>query len=207
MQVGGALTGRRREFHWGQKESQVDFFDIKGILETVVEEITSCRPAVRSYCSPCYQKGQAAQLLLGGDTLGIFGRVAPQVLSRFQIKRPVYIFTLEFDRLLRHWQRERKFRPLPLYPAAQRDIAVVVDEQVETGQIVQAIGAVNPRLIESVELFDVYKGDQIPKGKKSLAFALTFRSAEATLSEAKVEKLFQKIVEKLNREFDAQLRS
>ena len=207
LQVGGALTGERREFHWGQRDCQVDFFDMKGILETVVEEITSCRPSVRSYCSPCYQQGEAAQILLGGDTLGVFGRVAHQVLSRFQIKRPVYIFTLEFDSLLRHWQRERKFRPLPLYPAAQRDIAVVVDEQVETGQIVQAIGAVNPRLIESVELFDVYKGDQIPKGKKSLAFALTFRSAEATLSEAKVEKLFQKIVEKLNREFDAQLRS
>ncbi len=207
LKIGGALAGRRRERHWQQKDCQVDFFDIKGILETVIEEITSGKPTVRAFCCSCYQQGEAAQLLLDDDVLGTFGKVAPQVLTRFQIKQPVYIFSLEFDNLLRHWQREKKFRPLPRYPAAQRDIAVVVNEQVEAEQIIRTIGAVNTHLIESVELFDIYKGDQIPRGKKSLAFSLTFRSAETTLSEAKVERLFQKIVEELKREFDAQLRS
>jgi phenylalanyl-tRNA synthetase beta chain len=199
LQIGGALTGQRRKQHWEEKDCQVDFFDIKGILQTVLGETISDRLTVKALCCPCYQEGKTAQLLLNNDILGTFGRVAPQVLTRFQIKQPVYIFTLEFDSLLRHWQREKKFRPLPRYPAAQRDISVVVDEQVETEQIVQTIEAVDPRLIESVELFDTYKGNQIPRGKKSLAFSLIFRSLEATLSEAKVERFFQKIVNRLYR--------
>ncbi len=207
LQIGGALTGGRREQHWEQKGCQVDFFDTKGILQTVLGETISGKLTVKALHCPCYQEGKAAQLLLNNDILGSFGRAAPQVLTRFQIKQPVYIFTLEFDSLLQHWQRERKFRPLPRYPAAQRDIAVVVDEQVETEQIIQTIEAVDPRLIESVELFDIYRGDQIPRGKKSLAFSLIFRSAEGTLSEAKVERFFQKIVNRLREEFSAQLRS
>ncbi len=207
LQVGGALTGQRREQHWEQKECQVDFFDTKGILQTVLGETISGKLIVKTLCCSCYQEGEAAQLHLNNDILGTFGRVAPQVLTRFQIKQPVYIFTLEFDSLLQHWQREKKFRPLPRYPAAQRDIAVVVDEQVETEQILQTIEAVDPRLIESVELFDIYRGNQVPRGKKSLAFSLIFRSPEATLSEAKVERFFQKIVNRLREEFSAQLRS
>lgn len=129
------------------------------------------------------------------------------VLEKYDVEKRIYLADLDFDRMVQHTNMERKYKPLPKYPAIVRDIAIVVDMDVTVGEIQKEILSKGQGLIENVELFDVYTGEQVQKGKKSLAFSITYRSYERTLIDDEVNAIQDSIVSALESRFDAKLRS
>jgi phenylalanyl-tRNA synthetase beta chain len=128
------------------------------------------------------------------------------VLNKVDIKQPVYVVEIEVEQLIAAGRPDKEFTPLPLYPAAPRDIALIVDEEVRAGDLVSSIKQAAGAMAESVRIFDLYVGKQIEQGKKSIAIAITYRSREGSLSSEEVDKLQQKVVNMLKRNFNAEIR-
>jgi phenylalanyl-tRNA synthetase beta chain len=140
---------------------------------------------------------QAAILIDGGQT-GVVGEVHPAVLEAFNIPGPVYLFEISLPVLLPFVQGHRMFQPIPRFPAMLRDIALVVDAATAYQKVVDVIRGFP--LVEQVSLFDVYSGNQVPSGKKSLACRITYQSLEHTLTDEEVNRVQQKILDRLSRE-------
>ncbi|MGH7455818.1 MAG: hypothetical protein ACRENG_30965, partial [bacterium] len=147
------------------------------------------------------------QVACNGQPLGIAGELAPDLLKAYDIDTPVFAFELNIESLptLIDWQRTAK--AVPRFPAIERDIAIIVAKEVPAEKVVAAIRAVGGDFLESVRLFDLYSGKQIPAGKKSLALALTFRAADRTLQDEEVDNWQRRVVQQLEQEVGAQLRA
>ncbi|MFV0437506.1 MAG: phenylalanine--tRNA ligase subunit beta [Desulfopila sp.] len=193
----------------------VDIFDAKGAVEFLLTEmhlgknsdvpIKIVQPAeegVENFCDSDY-----SLLVFAGETmLGVIGKVLPDVLRSFGIKHDVYFFELNFDAICALTVGTCNFRSLPVYPAVRRDIALVVSATVAAGEILAKVGESREKLIEHVEIFDVFQGGKIKKGYKSVAISITYRSATKTLTEKNVEKAHTKIMESLTSTFGGSLR-
>jgi phenylalanyl-tRNA synthetase beta chain len=145
-------------------------------------------------------------LLVGEDAIGIFGEASPKVTDNYGLDHRVYLAELDVEKILQYKNTEWKYDPLPKYPAMVRDIAVIVSDDVLVGDMEEEIKKVSPYLIESVELFDVYKGEHIKEGYKSTAFSVTYRSKDRTMKDKEVEKIHEKILQVLAQKFNAVLR-
>jgi phenylalanyl-tRNA synthetase beta chain len=205
------LSGRRRPgaplLHTG--EDKCDIYDVKGVMETLLDRLgiadAAFIPAPQHgevYCEP----ESFAQLSAYGRILGSFARLGRKVLAQFGIKQDVFFLTMDLDALLETAKAGKQFTPLPKFPAVKWDIAVVVPERVGAGEIVQAIMTSGSPLIEQAELFDVFRGDAINKGMKSVAITVTYRSPEQTLDDETVGRQHMKIIEMIVHRFDGQLR-
>ena len=150
--------------------------------------------------------GRCANLSLGDTVIGHLGEIHPDVLENYDIDERVYIAELDMDLILSSASQVVKFQPLPRYPASHRDLALVLEERVSAGDIIETIRKTGGALLEEVELFDIYRGGQIPIGFKSIAFALTYRSDSATLTDLQVNDLHQRIKADLVEKYDATLR-
>ena len=135
------------------------------------------------------------------------GEVHPDVLENYDIDERVYIAELDFEGIVEIADLDKKYKPLPKYPAIVRDLAIVLDEDIMFRDVEGVIWTKGEGLIEKVELFDVYTGEQIPKGKKSVAFSITYRSHERTLKDEEVSQIHQNIVHEIEETFKANLRS
>jgi len=208
-ELAALITGPRRTASWDEKALSVDFYDLKAILELYISRISLDKLEFMNYddSDQGYDPAFSASVSLGGEQIGACGKVKNEVLEKLDIKGEVYCFTLSFDRLLKHISFERRVRPLPVYPAVERDLAVILDEDVAWADVKEAVLSVDRELVESVELFDLYRGSQIPQGKKSMAFSLRFRWSEGTLSDDEAERLCQEILSRLGEKFGAVLRS
>jgi phenylalanyl-tRNA synthetase beta chain len=144
---------------------------------------------------------------LGGKEIGHFGRLHRDVVERFDLGVAVYGFDISLSEVLSFFEEARTFEPVARSPAVDRDFAVVVLESLCWGELLKDIRETDTGLIESVEVFDVYRGKPLGEGEKSLAFSVRFRSKERTLSEVEVGALCDRIVEGLSERFDARLRS
>lgn len=142
----------------------------------------------------------------GAVVIGHLGAVDRAVLKAFAIKQPVYFFELDLELLLRAPQREKRFTALPRYPATSRDVSLVVPESCAAGDVLNAIFAQKQKYVESAELFDVYRGEPLSSGEKSVALSITYRSSTSTLDDASVDKIHNKIVQALMQEFNARYR-
>ena len=207
LQMGGLMAGYRDQPAWGTRPAEVDFFDVRGVLECYLEQVLDRKFSVRNIQTSIYKPGSSAQILVDGDPIGTFGELWSEILSKLDIKTPAFAFLLDFDLLLKYWRTSRQVRPSPRYPAVERDIALVLRDEVPAEAIVEAIRATDPPLIETAVPFDLYRGDQVPEGHKSLALSLKFRSPERTLREEEVDELCQRILARLARNFRARLRS
>jgi len=156
--------------------------------------------------NPTFHPGRTAALYVNEELIGIYGEASPQVSDNYDLDHRVYLAELDVEKILKYKNTEWKYEPLPKYPSMVRDIAVVVKDEVLAGEMEEAIKAVNPYLIESVKLFDVYKGEHIEKGYKSTAFSVTYRNKERTLKEKEVEKIHEKVLQVLEKKFGAKLR-
>ncbi len=204
LHLAGLLAGRRSASTWHADHREADLLDLKGLLEAFLED--GDPRFAPDACSPC-RKGHCARLRINGFDLGYLGEAAPGLLSGFAIERPVYIFELDFQVLLEQWHRRSStFRPLARFPAIERDLAVVLRQDISTGEVVEQIRRTAPELIESVDLFDLYQGDQIAAGHKSLAFSLRLRSPEKTLKDEQANQIVDKVLKNLKKAFDADLR-
>lgn len=162
---------------------------------------------IREEDNESFHPGRTAKIIANGEDIGIIGEIHVDVLENYDIGKKVYISHLDFDRIVAITNLDIKYKPLPKYPSTARDIAVVVAESVLVGDIENIILKHGEGLIEKVELFDIYRGDQIEEGLKSIAFSIIYRSYEKTLTDEEVSKTLKNIISDLENSLDAKLRS
>jgi len=202
--LGGVLCGPGIDRSWHGEGQALDFFDAKGFLETLFARLgveASFEPTENDIFSP----GRAARVILGSQDVGLLGELHPRVVESFDISRPVYIFDIDLEMLLPATTALRKYRPIPRFPVTLRDIAVVLDAATPSKKVNDIIESFP--LVASVTLFDVYTGEQMPPGKKSLAYRILYQSPSRTLTDEEVNKEQEKILQRLNRELGATLRA
>ncbi len=185
-----------------------DFYDIKEVIEILLGRL-GIRDIEfsREENNPTFHPNRTAKISYKEQPLGVVGEIHIDVMENFDIKERVYIAYLDFDMIIEEAVLEKKYKPLPKYPAIMRDIAVVVDRDVLVGEIEKIIWENGEGLVEDVQLFDIYEGDQIMKGKKSIAFSITYRSYDRTLKDDEVNRIQDNIIKDLENKFDAKLRS
>ncbi|NLJ59013.1 MAG: phenylalanine--tRNA ligase subunit beta [Tissierellia bacterium] len=183
-----------------------DYFDLKGIIESMLLRLGIEVSLEALTDNPTFHPGRTAALYADNVMLGVFGEASPEVMDNYDLDHRVYLAEIDVAGILNCKNTDWKYEALPKYPSIVRDIAVKVKDEVPVGHMAEAIQKVNPYLIESVTLFDVYKGEHIEEGYKSTAFSVTYRNKERTLKEKEVEKIHQKVLEVLEKKFGASLR-
>ncbi len=181
-----------------------DFFTLKGIIEAICATLGGHTQYERS-AEPYLHPGRQALVKANNKECAVFGQVHPTVASSYGIDCPVFVAEIKLDVLLSIEKRKTVYKPLPKFPAVERDFAVLVDADVPVGTLEKAISSGAGRLLEKIKLFDIYQGAQIPEGKKSVAFNVFLRSADSTLTDTEIEEASNKIIKKLE-QIGAELR-
>ena len=191
---------------WRERPRPYDFYDLTGALDRLAGHFHWPRfelePAKISY----FDDEVSFTIAVDGTKIGVIGRLTAKAAKSVDVKETVYMAEFETAPLLTYGQQLVEYQPLPIYPAAPRDLALVVDESVKAGDLVAAILEAGGELAESVEIFDLYTGKQIEQGKKSIAVAISYRSAEGSLSGEQVDGRQKKVVSKLKKDFNAEVR-
>ncbi|MEF9952771.1 MAG: phenylalanine--tRNA ligase subunit beta [Clostridium sp.] len=186
---------------------EVDFFEIKGAVEVLLEKLSVPKFAFeREALNPSYHPGKTANLLVRNKVAGTFGELHPDVLENYGFENRVFFAEIDLESLFEASKTEKKYKALPKFPAVTRDIAMLVDENVTVGEIENIIKKNGKALLEEVKLFDVYRGAQIPEGKKSVAYALIYRGENKTLKDEEVNKVHDMVVKALSDKLSAELR-
>ncbi|MCI0380103.1 MAG: phenylalanine--tRNA ligase subunit beta, partial [Gemmataceae bacterium] len=209
------LTGRRTPEFWADgpsaEKKQLDFFDLKGVIETLLEDL-HISATVGRIDNPCHDAGpwlpgRAASLLVQGKAIGVFGQLDFKTVEALGMgARSILAAELDLEALQSAVPARYPYTPVPRFPSALRDIAVVVHEAISAEKATAEIRAAGGELLRDVRLFDLYRGDSIPKGTKSLAFALTYQADDRTLTDKEVDKAHKKIEDRLKHVLKAQIR-
>lgn len=181
-----------------------DFFRMKGIISVLLKEY-GCEFDVTPSQKPYLHPGVSADIYVDGDCVGCFGAVHPNVAENYQLSAQTFIADIDFDKLSKHFNHTVKFKPIAKFPAVERDLSIVVDEDIPVGDIIKAAGQ-NIHVLEEVSLFDIYKGNQVEHGKKSVSLSFRFRSESKTLTDDEIERHMKKILGTLQNKFNAKLR-
>lgn len=204
-----ALTGTARSAFWqGEgRDAKWDLFDLKGILEEFLEQFGIRGISFSRRAEPSTVFVESGAVTLGGKLLlGEFGQVSPILAKRYDLRDPVFVAELSLDQLLARRNPAKSFKALPQFPAIRRDIAMLVPETTTHEAVLSAAKQAKPANLEAVELFDVFRGKNIPAGQKSVAYSFTYRSAEKTLTDAEVNAAQEKVVEQFKRTLQATVR-
>ena len=184
-----------------------DFFTLKGVVENLLDTL-----AIREYDvdaksdDPTFHPGRCAVLSKDGEEFGIIGEVHPLVCANYGINTRVYVGKLKLRKLFAMMDTQRSYVPMPKFPASTRDLALLCDDALPVMTMEKAIKAAAGKILEKIELFDVYKGSQIAQGKKSVAFNISMRASDRTLTDEEVNGAMSKILKALE-ELGAQIRS
>ena len=201
------LCGLRGEESWDQPKIEVDFFDLKGAVETLLSRLgIEGFQVLQEEKEPFLHPGAACRLEAEGEFLGWLGEIHPEVREAFELKPKIFVFELDFRAVARRRRLMRSFKPLARFPAVHRDLALIVDEAVSAGDLLNGIRRANPGLVTEVKIFDLYRGNPIPAGKKSIAFRLKYQQEGKTLTDAEVNELHQRIARRLIEKHGAVLR-
>ena len=203
------MTGQRLGQAWDRHENQnIDFFDLKGVIDVLLEELHIPPVVYQPASAPTYHPGKCAALVVGDKVLGTLGEIHPQVKANYDYgAAPVQAADLDLDGLLALIPAHFDVAPVPAYPPVFEDIALVVDETLPAEQVAALIRQTGGKLLREVRLFDVFRGGQIGAGKKSLAYGLVYQAPDRTLTDGESAQIRNRIVRRLEQELGAHLRS
>jgi phenylalanyl-tRNA synthetase beta chain len=206
------MTGPREPTGWLPADTTpVDFFDLKGVIESLVSGLYLKDVAFKPTKHHAYHPGRVAEVVVGGPSVGVFGQLHPLIGPVYQMKieaeQPLLAADFDLDLLLSQVEERHVVVGVPRFPPVQQDIAVIVDEAIPAEQVRDLIAQTGQPLLNEVRLFDVYRGEQVGTGKKSLAYSLTFQSNERTLTDKVVARQQDSIIKRLERELGAKLRA
>jgi phenylalanyl-tRNA synthetase beta chain len=210
--LGIAMTGPREAPSWSKKETSfMDFFDVKGVVEVLLGRLGIREWHLEPATSPTFHPGRVARLMMGEDEAGILGEVHPKVLDAFDLsqypQQPICLAELDLETVLAHVCLARELAPISRYPSLSEDLAIVVDEDIPVQQVQEVIRRAGAKFLIGAELFDLYQGPQIPPGKKSLAYSLTYRAPDRTLTPDDVDRIRNRILRALEKELQGTLRT
>ena len=191
-----AITGKEEKF-----------YILKGIVENVLETVNLNRYDISKYSeNKSYHPGKTAIIKIGNDPIIILGQIHPIVQENYDVLDKVYIAEINMKKLEKYSKKEKKYTPIPKYPAVERDIAILVDEKIEVLKIEKIIRSKAKKILEDVVLFDIYRNEKIGNNKKSVAYALKFRAKDRTLNDEEISEVMENIIKALEDELGAELR-
>ncbi len=204
-EIGLAVTGRSNDL-WYEKGKEYQFYHVKGAVDTLcqigrIPELVYDLEPISPYIKEC-----SFAIKLNGKLVGYAGQVDSKIARRFEIKQPVITAVIDFDTFYAAQIPDGVYIPLPRFPAAPRDLAVVVDDTVRVGDMLETIRKIGGNLLERLDIFDLYRGQQVGEGKKSLAFAMVYRLDERSLENEEVAEIHGNIADELKRRFNAEIR-
>jgi phenylalanyl-tRNA synthetase beta chain len=206
--IGIAITGRRNPLFWTgeNRDASCDLFDLKGILETFLQQfgVRGVNYARRE--GPTSLLVESGTISLGKQSLGELGQLNPILARQYDLRDAVFLAELNFDLLLARRNKEKSFKPLPAFPSVRRDVAMLVSEATTHESVLNVVRQSKPANLESLELFDVFRGKSITAGQKSMAYAFIYRSPERTLTDNEVNTVHEKMVEQLKQSLAAVIR-
>lgn len=206
--LAGLWTGARADLTWHDKPAVCDFYDLKGVVEDLLRSAgmdgLSFSQIPEAECS--YTKaGHSAQILHNQTPIGLIGEVDGKVLSAFNSRQPAFIFELQVPPIVSSFKKLRSFAPIPKFPFTDRDITLIVDNHVPAGDIMEQVQFFGETLMEDIRILDVYSGNPIPPGKKSISLRIVYRSYSETLSDQQVNQIHQQLTDRILQKFNATL--
>jgi phenylalanyl-tRNA synthetase beta chain len=201
------LTGPLFESSWDQKTKEVGFFHAKGVLDDLLSWAGLGGVELAAAEGALFEPGGCARIRAGGRDLGVIGRIRPEVAKELRAQDPIFVFEIDFDDVVEMAPRDREIAAPSRFPPVLRDLCVVVDEPVTHRCVEGAIRSVGGDLVESVALFDLYRGEQVGAGKKSMAYTIRFRSRDETLTDERVDGIMARIRDRLSQAFAAVFRA
>lgn len=204
-----AITGLVNDTKWQNKKENVDFFYIKGVLESVFESLNIIDKIefvqADDYLGSDYHNNRSAYIKINDELIGIIGQVHPSTQKEYELC-DTYVFEINLEKLLAFKTDELRFTSVSKYPSVTRDIAIVVNENIASKALKDAIKCKGKKILKSVDVFDVYKGEHVEENKKSIAFSLLFENPNKTLTDEEVNNVYNSIIKHLEDKFDAILR-
>ncbi|MGA9173603.1 MAG: phenylalanine--tRNA ligase subunit beta [Thermoactinomyces sp.] len=205
-ELAGLVTGKKETSIWKEKQlPSGDFYEVKGMLEALFARLGVYGVEYRAVSPKGFHPGRTAEMVFDEHVIGILGEIHPKLAQKYDLEHPV-VFQIDVEKLLSAIDDEVIYEPIPRYPAVTRDLAVIVDENVPVGELEEGIWQEAGELLQSVSLFDVFTGEQIGEGKKSVAFSLVYRASNRTLTDEEVNRAHEAVVAYLDAEFGAKLR-
>jgi len=192
--------------NWREKPRLLDFYDLKGALDTLAEHFHWPNLQFEETTVPYLDQRMSYNLKVDNTNLGVIGQLDEGVARKFDIKQQVFLAEISLSALISESTRVVEYTPLPVYPAAPRDLAIVVDKGVRVDDIISGVKQTAGAWAESVSVFDLYTGKQIESGKKSIGIAISYRSPERSLSSGEVDAIQQDVINKLKKDFKAEVR-
>jgi phenylalanyl-tRNA synthetase beta chain len=203
--LAGLLTGSWVSGHWLKQDEKVDFYSVKGIVDLILEISGVKAEYVAKENLKGMHPGRTAEILVAGESIGFLGQVHPKLQQKYDIVE-TFVFNLDLEALFAKSNTTSEYQVLPKFPASTRDLSIVVDENVPASEIERNIVETAGPILESVALFDVFTGEKIGKGKRSLAFSLVYRNLETTLTDQEVNEIHDRVVQVLAEKYQAELR-
>jgi len=205
-----AITGQRALPFWsgGERDAKLDAYDLKGLVEEMLEQFGLRGIAFGKRPESTAQFLESAAVTLGGKLpLGELGQLLPALAKKYDLRDAVFLAEFNLDLLLSKRNPAKSFKALPQFPSSRRDVAMLVPEAITHEAVLQAVKQAKAANLETVELFDVFRGQGVPAGQKSLAYAFTYRAADKTLTDADVNTAHNKVLETLKIQLQAELRA
>ncbi len=202
--ISGLLLGGVAPEQWSEKSRKVDFFDLKGDLEAMFY-LNNCQVQYKKTSHPALHPGQSAEIVnLQGDKIGLMGMLHPTLEKQLDFDTPVFLFELSQALLLQ--KPVPKFEALSKFPSVRRDMALIVEEKTSTDEIIECIHSCKEKTIQDVLIFDIYRGEGVEKGYKSVALSLMLQDSMQTLADSEIDAIFSKVLETIKITINAKLR-
>jgi len=204
MMLAAVMQGSRYPASWQGKSESLTFFDVKGLVEAFLSAL-----GIYDYtiCSDNYRwmgSAHCCSIKVGNQPIGFLGKIDQSILEYFGITKNILGMELEIEFL--NMPEKRTLKPIPKYPSITRDLAIIIPEEIPYQELYKTIRDMNIKILQKIYLFDVYRGDQVPSGKKSFALSIIYQSLEKTLTDKQVNVMHEKIINQLEQKFHASLR-